>query len=1132
MVNWDDAESIELISYTERAQPIMSEFYSPSDRKVRVFKISQSFLDQFAGKQPEWGYGGLGYFIFKRTYARTQPDGTTEEFRETCRRVVEGVYNIQKRHCWDLKLPWDEAKAQNSAQEMYTRMWQFKFLPPGRGLWGMGTDIVEKKGSACLMNCGLSSTKDIDVDFAGPFCFLMDFSMLGVGISGDVRGAGKVKIQVPRYTDKPYVVDDSREGWVELLRVVLNSFVGKGFYPTSIDYSQIRPAGSPLKTFGGVSAGPDPLINLIGDLTGLLTPADGEPYKITTATIVDIYNLIGKCVVSGGLRRTAEAMFGEPDDEEFMSLKQDKAKLNSHRWCSNNSILAKVGMDYSRTAELAATNGEPGFFWLENARAYARMRDKPNYVDARVMGANPCFAGSTLIAVADGRGAVPIRQLADEGDDILVYSLTAEGRVEVQIGRHPRMTRMRAKFMEVVLDDGAVLKVTPDHKMVRLDGTKCEAKDMKVGDSLPRFTKRPECIVQGKDRYLRVNCNTLDCTADKVYEHRLVAKFMEPDKWARMYDAGKVAGWVKGGIVVHHRDYNPLNNAPSNLEIMYFEDHERFHGQRDNVGVRNPMWGRRQSDETRAKIGAKSKERCKDPEYRKKLGFHTEAQRVRAARAMSEWRRRELAKYYQEIEATTELETTWVDGCLQVVCECKICGQKRLVPWGRRSTEFCSRSCMNKNAKHIQKRTVGLRRSYAARQQQVRHNQVSTYKELQVSLGREPLKREWENECRRRGVAFRFQGEGHTQNPFAVRGFRHLKALVGEYNHTVKALRFLDDEEPAYNLSVDVNHTVGIVTAFDPVAMECGGIFTPQCMEQTLTAYECCCLVESFPANHDTLEDFKRTLKFAYLYAKTVTLVPTHDLRANAVAMRNRRIGCSQSGIVQAMAKLGRREYLRWCDEGYRYVAELDKIYSEWLCIPRSIKTTSVKPSGSISLVVGATPGIHYPHAEYYIRNVRVADISPLVKACRKAGYLVEADKCAPETSVVSFPIHEKNFSKSKKDVTIWEQMMNAADLQREWSDNAVSISVSFQPHEVKDIKTCLEAFETRLKGVSFVPLKDHGYEQAPYIEITKEEYEKLVKRIKPLNLCSAVHEETEKFCSNDTCTLSCSVSPDGPKIV
>src|ERR1043166_949354 len=105
---------------------------------IRSFKLAESFVEEYKNQQPEWGYNGLGYVVYKRTYARIKlADGILEEFWETCRRVVEGTYDVQKKHCKELRLPWDDRKAQRSAQEMFRRMWDFKWLPPGRGLWMM-----------------------------------------------------------------------------------------------------------------------------------------------------------------------------------------------------------------------------------------------------------------------------------------------------------------------------------------------------------------------------------------------------------------------------------------------------------------------------------------------------------------------------------------------------------------------------------------------------------------------------------------------------------------------------------------------------------------------------------------------------------------------------------------------------------------------------------------------------------------------------------------------------------------------------------------------------------------------------------------------------------------------------------
>ncbi len=146
------------------------------------FNMKTEFIAKYKGKQPKWG--PIGYVTYKRTYARPLDNGKTEEYWQTVQRVVEGVFTIQKRHCTKNNVPWSEKKAHNSAQKMFELMWNFKFTPPGRGLWMMGTDYMYKRGGAPLNNCAFVSTENITVDFAEPFCFLMDMSMLGVGVGG------------------------------------------------------------------------------------------------------------------------------------------------------------------------------------------------------------------------------------------------------------------------------------------------------------------------------------------------------------------------------------------------------------------------------------------------------------------------------------------------------------------------------------------------------------------------------------------------------------------------------------------------------------------------------------------------------------------------------------------------------------------------------------------------------------------------------------------------------------------------------------------------------------------------------------------------------------------------------------
>ena len=297
------------------------------------------------------------------------------------------------------------------------------------------------------------------------------------------------------------------------------------------------------------------------------------------------------------------------------------------------------------------------------------------------------------------------------------------------------------------------------------------------------------------------------------------------------------------------------------------------------------------------------------------------------------------------------------------------------------------------------------------------------------------------------------------------------------------------------------------------------------CLEQSLESYELCCLVETFPDNHDDLEDYKRTLKYAYLYAKTVTLGRTHWADTNRVMLRNRRIGCSVSGVAQFITNRGLDEFRDWLEGGYDTIQEWDKVYSDWFAIPRSIKTTSVKPSGTVSLLAGATPGLHYPESRFYIRRIRLSVNSELIEPLKKAGYKTEpAFGSEDSTLVVEVPVDVGEGIRTAAELSIWEQFSLAAFLQRHWADNQVSCTVTFDPEkEGAEIPNVLNYFQYHLKGISLLPRHDYGaYPQMPYEAIEEKEYDKQLKKLGKLTFGVIHNEEAEvdKFCNNDSCEI------------
>lgn len=367
------------------------------------FNLLPNFIEKYEGVDPPFGFkdaGGnsLGEVTYSRTYSRLKENGNKEKWLDTVVRVTDATYTIQKDYVKEHKLEWNDQKGQSSAKEFFDRLFNLKFSPPGRGLQQMGSKQVMSGNSASLQNCAVISTGDMERHDPGRvFEWAMLALMYGVGVGADTLGAGK-EIEIRHREGEPeeFVVPDSREGWADSLRMLINSFLRKNA-PIKFDYSLIRPKGAELKSFGGKASGPEPLKRLHSKLERIFESRVGR--TLDSETITDILNLVGACVIAGSTRRSAEIIMGEHGDEDFLNLKNPDRfpERNSYDpdnpgwgWASNNSINVPVGTDYSQYIDRIVENGEPGFIWMDVARSHGRMMDPPDEKDRRIAAFNPC----------------------------------------------------------------------------------------------------------------------------------------------------------------------------------------------------------------------------------------------------------------------------------------------------------------------------------------------------------------------------------------------------------------------------------------------------------------------------------------------------------------------------------------------------------------------------------------------------------------------------------------------------------------------------------------------------------------------------------------------------------------------
>lgn len=201
-----------------------------------------------------------------------------------------------------------------------------------------------------------------------------------------------------------------------------------------------------------------------------------------------------------------------------------------------------------------------------------------------------------------------------------------------------------------------------------------------------------------------------------------------------------------------------------------------------------------------------------------------------------------------------------------------------------------------------------------------------------------------------------------------------------------------------------------------------------------------------------------------------------------------RLLGVSLTGIFDnPLTAKGNKDLL---EALRKEVIATNMFYSEKLGIPASTACTCVKPSGTVSSLVDSSAGIHTRHSEYILRSVRSDKKDPLAQLMMDQGFYHEDDKMRPNDNVVFFfPLKSPKNAVFRKDITAIEHLEVWKKYQLHWADHKPSITVSVKEHEWLEVGAWVHKNFEFISGISFLPYSDHVYEQAPYQEITEDQY-------------------------------------------
>jgi ribonucleoside-triphosphate reductase len=1084
---------------------------------VQRFNLDNNTKQELKSMTPEFGFNGLGEVVFRRTYSRDN-----EDWADVVTRVVQGAISIRKEHYARNSLRWIDSEWQSFARDMAVSLFKMEWLPPGRGLWMMGTDFVYKRGSMALNNCFKRDTT-FWTDKG-----LKSFEDFEHGDSVVIRGKNTWKKATIQCFGEQEIVEltvANNEKLVTIKTTANHRWLAK-------NYTEYRNNGNITSDKKEMNK------THVNELFGseqhtIRSPCPLEPTRDSEWCIQPVKN---KEDVRHAFHITTT------DKLEVNSKLQNFEKLKHF----NSRSICNIGIQHGIVYARQIYDGVSTAF------------DKTKYTDYQTpgkVGATATFP--SICTIGSQHGIVHARQLYNGVSTALDEIKYTDYQTPGKVGATATFPNTWISLPSVDMND--------DYTLGFLAGV-----FSKVGYFDDRnylvISCDELCILEWiRDAFFKfdIQCESIDIVDIKTTGYATITELYNPKPKNTLYI---IPDNIPSKFFIRESQLNEFSPTKDTLSWRVVDV--------KSTGVFEKVWCvvEPSKEEFTLECGILTKN-CG--------AFDTDKDITQAAEwtmdalmngvgvgFSTSWRGEATKPDKSDFETFVipDSREGWVESLIRLMggyIDSPLHGKNKFTkfdysvirPAGLPIKGFGGQSSGYEPLEKMHRRIEGYLDAFCDRELTVPASEATDW-----SPATQEVKKPYSHT---RLCADIFNSIGACVVAGNVR--RSAEIALGDVNDDdfINLKNYTDNPErseigwmsnnsvrltaddgfedfsyiPEMAKRIVDNGEPGLINLYNIQKYGRYGKASPDeatmcnpCGEIPLLSGELCNLAEVFPHRCNDVDVFNQSLKYATFYSTSVSLLPTHRPETNAVIAKNRRIGVSISGIAQwvsgaAPASWGLMNYTRLTRilrEGYNIVRSENTRLANEAGVPASIRVTTIKPSGSISLLAGATAGVHYPISRYAIRRMRIGNDSPLVPALIEAKIPHEPDTYSDNTLVFEFAIDHGDV-RPVEEVSPWEQFSLVAMLQRCWADNMVSATVYFDKvKDAPDVEKMLAMFIPVLKSVSMLPHSGHGYSQAPYEPITFEQYEKRLagyNKPKFAEVKGSVPTGS-KFCDGDTCEL------------